>query len=72
MSNICSTCKFNGGCLGDVRKFFKLEYTATPGWPDELILCKHGNESHDVLPTLPREKCSYWEVCNDGYYRQTS
>lgn len=61
MSSVCSTCKFNGGCLDEVRKIFKNTYTG--GFPSNTIICK--NEAAGPL-TFPKEKCDHWEVCNNG------
>jgi len=73
MSSVCSTCKFNGGCIDDVIKVFRIEDLR--GFPGNAIFCKaHANElkTREFVVTMPREKCKFWEVCNNGFSRETT
>lgn len=73
MASICSTCKYNSGCIDDLVKVFRIDDLC--GFPSNAIFCKarkYERQTSNFIITLPKEKCDYWEVCNNGYNRQTT
>jgi hypothetical protein len=68
MANICSTCKYNGGCFADIRETFNIPETeTTPGFWDSLIFCKSPDKNTRlVLPAKTLKDCNLWEA-NDGH-----
>lgn len=72
MTSICSTCKYNGGCFGDIREVFNIPETETiPGFWDSFIFCKSPDKStritfNDntalVLPAKTLKDCNLWEA----------
>ena len=73
MSDICSTCKYNGGCFSDIRETFKIPET-TPNFWDSFVFCKRPGKNSRivfnehmalVLPAKTLKDCDLWEA-SDG------
>lgn len=80
MASICSTCKYNGGCFGDLREVFNIP-ESTPKFWDSFIFCKRpGTEVNAepykstritfndntalVIPAKTLKDCNLWEANN--------